>query len=165
MAYIYRPILLESILGAFTFNMKRRFPVFKVLIFGEHSLKIKFKLLYLGAWRTALLIRAGDRGGKKTPEGGGVLTFGRSSRVWESSVLDEAREGKTRFQSGIDTEGEARGAIPEGNEVWPTRWGKEHRFHHWGGVYAFKILNNRFWLQYHVVFTWTTCFLQSFEDN
>ena len=41
------------------------------------------------------------------------------------------REGKKRFQSGINTEGVARGTIPEGNEVWPPRWGKEHRFHHW----------------------------------
>ena len=38
---------------------------------------------------------------------------------------------KKRFQSGIDTDGVARGTIPEGKEVWPTRWGKENRFHLW----------------------------------
>ena len=35
----------------------------------------------------------------------------------ENPVFLTKRAGKKRFQSGIDTEGVARGTIPEGNEV------------------------------------------------
>ena len=46
----------------------------------------------------------------------------------ESRVLVESG-GKTSSTSGIDTEGEAWGIIPEGNEVLPKRRDEEHRFH------------------------------------
>ena len=45
---------------------------------------------------------------------------------WNLGFLSN-RDGKTSSTSGIDTEGEARGTIPEGNEVLPKR--QEHRFH------------------------------------
>ena len=39
------------------------------------------------------------------------------AQVVRNLVFLTKREGKKRFQSGIDTEGVARGTIPDGNEV------------------------------------------------
>ena len=49
-----------------------------------------------------------------------VLIPGRTAPKKWNPVFLTKRAGKKRFQSGIDTEGKARGTIPEGNEVFPT---------------------------------------------
>ena len=69
------------------------------------------------------------------------------------------RDGKTSSTSGIDTEGEARGTIPDGNEVLPKRRDKEHRFH---------LLRLRYYgraTQKQVTNTEIPCFLSIFHVN